>query len=229
MYGMIKQAEKEKNGELGKFRFISKEEGTAKALISGEFYDDAGELIQTNFNNILIRIDSEGERAVLAQEEGENLNNPNLNLENLAVQNILLYPPFDTTIQNYDIEISNNINELNILAIPENEQSKVEILGNSNLKEGNNRIIITVTSLAGERREYIINGYKRNSEEEQIYLENKEKEQEQLKEIYKTQHLSNNKNDSKQQENKIYIGAIIVVVFAVIGSIITFRAYKKYH
>ena len=36
--------------------------------------------------------------------------------------------------------------KLNILAKPENEKSKIEIVGNSNLKEGENIIKIKVTA-----------------------------------------------------------------------------------
>lgn len=52
------------------------------------------------------------------------------------------------------------IQKLNILAKPENEKSKIEIVGNSNLKEGENIIKIIVTAEDGTTtRTYKINAY----------------------------------------------------------------------
>lgn len=122
-------------------------------------------------------------------EEGMAQNNPNLNLENLAVENILLYPPFEPFTLNYDIEIPNDMETLNILAIPESEQSRVAIIGNTKLKEGQNKIRIIVTSISEEKREYIINAHKRNKQEEEKYIQDKEMEIQQLEEIYETYDL----------------------------------------
>ena len=130
-----------KNGELAKFTFRAKEEGIANFNIDGEFYNNVPELIQTEFKGSSVQI---GKETVIEQndvisvekvnfENSEHmttgLEKNNTDLETLAVQDILLYPPFDKMIKEYSIEVSENIKKLNILAIPENENAKVQIIG----------------------------------------------------------------------------------------------------
>ncbi len=69
----------------------------------------------------------------IANNNTENTNMVNTNLEILAIENVLLYPPFDTNVTKYDIEISNETSKLNILAVPENEKASVQITGNDDL------------------------------------------------------------------------------------------------
>lgn len=75
-----------------------------------------------------------------------NIELANNNLEILAIENTLLYPPFDMANTNYKAEISSKLDRINILAIPQNESGVVKINGNSNLKQGNNLITIVVTA-----------------------------------------------------------------------------------
>ncbi len=75
-----------------------------------------------------------------------NIELANNNLEILAIENTLLYPPFDMVNTNYKAEISSKLDSINILAIPQNESGVVKINGNSNLKQGNNLITIEVTA-----------------------------------------------------------------------------------
>lgn len=55
------------------------------------------------------------------------INLSNSNLEILAVEGGLLDPPFDSNITEYSLEVNNNIKNLNILAVPENENAKIEV------------------------------------------------------------------------------------------------------
>ena len=104
----------------------------------------------------------------------DNVEAANTNLETLAVEYYTLSPEYNANVTNYNVEISNLTNDLNILAIPEDEDAKVDISGNKNLKTGNNKVIISVTAENGiTKKDYLINVYKRNEEEE------KENEQEQ--------------------------------------------------
>ena len=53
-----------------------------------------------------------------------------------------------------------DIKKLNITAKPENEKSKIEIMGNENLKEGDNFIKVIVTAEDGKTiKTYKINAY----------------------------------------------------------------------
>lgn len=104
----------------------------------------------------------------------DNVEAANTNLETLAVEYYTLSPEYNANVTNYNVEISNLTNDLNILAIPEDEDAKVDINGNKNLKTGNNKVIISVTAENGTtKKDYLINVYKRNEDEE------KENEQEQ--------------------------------------------------
>lgn len=157
----------------------------------------------------------------------DNIKKANTNLETLAVENILLNPPFDNSITEYDIEISNKLNRLNILAIPENEKAKVSIYGNNNLKEGNNRIKINVTAENGTTKKiYNINAYKRNDEEEKEYIEEKEKNKEELEEAYNIEYTINKNDSDKIHKNKS--GIILMAIFFILVLMLIIFVYKKY-
>ena len=127
----------------------------------------------------------------------------NTNLETLAIENVLLYPAFATDITNYNAEVSNSLERVNLLAIPENEEATLEIKRDDILKEGNNEIRIIVTAANGyTKKEYLINVYKRNSEEEKNYKEGQKENQEKLNEIYETLKLSNNEQEQNQENQE---------------------------
>lgn len=167
-----------------------------------------------------------------------NLELANTNLEILAIENILLNPPFENSITKYNVQISNETTKLNIFAVPENEQGKVEIKGNDNLKEGNNVITITVTAPNGiTKRDYIINAYKRNLEEEEKYKKEQEENKEKLEEAYEIEKTSMETKSESEENNKtknnymiISVIGIIAIIVAVIGGIYYKKKYldKKY-
>lgn len=182
-----------KDGEISNFKFKSKQSGNAQFSIEGEFYDSTGKIIQTDFQNIQVFISEKEEETsdVIYEEELEYLKPNNTNLEILAVENALINPTFDSNIVNYDVEVSNETNSLNIFAVPENENAKVEIMGNEELKEGENLIKITVTGENGvSKKIYQINAKKRNQEEEEIYEEEQKENKEKLESIYQTEKIS---------------------------------------
>ena len=104
----------------------------------------------------------------------------NADLETLEVENDALNREFYNNITNYKIEISNDTNKLNILAIPSDIDATVQIAGNDNLKEGNNNINITVTAEDNiTTKKYNINVYKRTVSED---IEYEKQEQERIEE-----------------------------------------------
>lgn len=86
-------------------------------------------------------------------------NNANLEKLVLSVGNI----DFNKDVTTYYIEISNDIEKIDVEAVPESKDSKVEIIGNDNLSLGYNQIKILVTSSRGNTKEYIINVTKSDS------------------------------------------------------------------
>mgnify|MGYP005798596403 FL=1 len=312
-----------KTGELIKLKFKAKANGLANFVVSGQFYSENGQLIETDFKELQVevgkketkltsdeqgtdtnksnadlkslRVDIEGivptfdknvkqyylniqntinNIDVLAVAENPkssieitgntnlkdglnvisikvvsedktqeniyninvtktaNLDTANTNLETLAIENVLLNPPFDNTITHYDIEISNSTTQLNILAVSENENASTSISGNNDLKEGNNQIVISVTASNGFTKKYfIINAYKRNVQEEEQFINEQEMQQKKLEEAYEIEQTSKVEENISEEanNNKWYIiGGIIVtiIVISIIG-IIYFKKKKS--
>lgn len=57
----------------------------------------------------------------------------------------------------YKITVPNNVDRLEISAVPANDSSTVKIKGNDKLKEGNNTIVVEVTDKNGFTKSYMIN------------------------------------------------------------------------
>lgn len=312
-----------KTGELIKLKFKAKANGLANFVVSGQFYSENGQLIETDFKELQVevgkkeakltsdeqgtdtnksnaelkslRVDIEGIVPTFAQDVKQyylnirntinnvdvlavaenpkssieitgntnlkdglnvisikvvsedktqeniyninvtktaNLDTANTNLETLAIENVLLNPPFDNTITHYDIEISNSTTQLNILAVPENENASTSISGNNDLKEGNNQIVIAVTASNGfTKKDFIINAYKRNAQEEEQFINEQEMQQEKLEEAYEIEQTSKVEENISEEanNNKWYIiGGIIgtIIVISIIG-IIYFKKKKS--
>lgn len=156
-----------------------------------------------------------------------NLELANANLETLAVRQGALEPEFESNITKYRAEIANEIDRIDILAIPQKEKATVKILGNGEMKEGNNKIEIIVLAENGTTsKKYEINVYRRNLEEQQKYeeerqyqakklsaiLEEKEENQNQTNE-QNADKIANNQGEQKRN-NKFFIilPAIIIII-----------------
>ena len=166
------------------------------------------ENLQNGLNLIKVQVTSPDKTSssiyLINVTKTDDIESANTNLETLAVENYLLYPAFDTTNTNYNVEVGNNIEQINLLAIPENENATVEINKNDILQEGNNRIRITVTARNGfTKRDYNINVYKRNSEEEAKYQEEQKNNQEKLNQIYEVKKISNEQEQNKENQEEI--------------------------
>lgn len=125
-----------KNGELDKIVFKAKDNGMANLVISGEFYTDKAQLIQTKFDSIQLQIG--GEETALeiqAKEEiGDNKETNNANLEQFRVDIEGITPEFKSDIYQYDLTVSNEVNNIEVLAIPENPNAQIEVTGNTRIK-----------------------------------------------------------------------------------------------
>ena len=312
-----------KTGELIKLKFKAKANGLANFVVSGQFYSENGQLIETDFKELQVevgkkeakltsdeqgtdtnksnaelkslRVDIEGIVPTFAQDVKQyylnirntinnvdvlavaenpkssieitgntnlkdglnvisikvvsedktqeniyninvtktaNLDTANTNLETLAIENVLLNPPFDNTITHYDIEISNSTTQLNILAVPENENASTSISGNNDLKEGNNQIVISVTASNGfTKKDFIINAYKRNVQEEEQFINEQEMQQEKLEEAYDIEQTSKLEENILEEvnNNKWYIigGVIIAIIIITVLEIIYFKKKKS--
>ena len=141
-------------------------------------------------------------------------------METLAVEYFDLTPEFDKNITNYSSEVSDEVNKLNILAIPSDESAKVQIAGNENLKVGDNQITIRVTARDGiTNKKYYINVHKRSEEEE---IQVKEEQQNIIEEANVVLEQMNNENNKiENSEADIESNDINVMdrIIAIIGSL----------
>lgn len=190
---------------------------------------DGNNNLKEGLNIITIKVISEDKTQTnvytIQVTKTANLESSNTNLEILAIENVLLYPQFGANVTNYKAEISNDISDLNILAVPENEKAIVEVIGKNNLKEGNNLVSVYVTALNGiSKREYKVNVYKRNQEEETKYQEAVKDNQNKLEEIYDAEKTNDELSIQEDENHKrnIIIGVLVIVSFFVI-----FLIYNK--
>lgn len=153
-----------------------------------------------------------------------NLELANANLENLAVDSYFLEPEFNSSVTNYNIEVSNDIDKLNILAVPQNINASVNILENENLKEGNNEIKIIVNAQDKiTKKEYILNVYKRSIREDMEYINERQIQIERLSEILEENVENQNKNNEiiENKNNDDYLvnndkRNLLIIIFAII-------------
>lgn len=82
--------------------------------------------------------------------------NNNAYLSKLQVNQEGLTPKFNKTKTNYAITVGENVDSLKVTATPEASTSKVSVTGNTNLKNGDNKIYITVTAQDGTKKVYTI-------------------------------------------------------------------------
>lgn len=123
-------------GELSKIVFKAKDNGIANLVISGEFYTDKAQLIQTKFESIQLQIGGE-ETALEIQakeEKGDNNEANNANLEQFRVDIEGITPEFKSDIYEYDLTVSKDVNNIEVLAIPKNPNAQIEVTGNTRVK-----------------------------------------------------------------------------------------------
>ena len=69
-----------------------------------------------------------------------NLETANANLETLAVREATLEPEFDNNITQYKLEIPNEVDKIDVLAIPQRENAKVRVSGSGEMQIGDTKI-----------------------------------------------------------------------------------------
>lgn len=199
------------------------------------------ENLKEGLNKILIEVTSSDNTSrsvyVINVTKTDNREAANANLETLAIKNIDLEPIFETNILNYKASVANDVESINILAVPEKIEGKVEISGNTEIKEGDNNVTIKVIAPNGYTyKNYIINVHRRTKEEDVKLEEEQKANKEQLNEILEEkgieflsteQEIENNvenKNYEKDNKRVIIIGFVIVIV---VGMFIIYKMKNK--
>lgn len=67
-----------------------------------------------------------------------------IGLAKLEIENLELDPEFNSDVYEYKSTLKENLNKLDIIAIPAKEDANIEITGNENLQEGENIITVIV-------------------------------------------------------------------------------------
>ena len=193
------------------------------------------ENLKEGLNIIKVQITSEDNSSstsyIINVTKTNNIEDANTNLETLAIQNYLLYPNFDNTVTNYNVEVANDTDNINLLAIPEDEEAKIEIDKNDKLQEGNNTIKITVTAKNNyTKKAYKINVYRRNENEEKEYKLEQEENKELLNNIQKTstnQEDNNNQKQTEEQNKDIYLILTLIISFIFMIVFLKIKRNKK--
>ena len=148
----------------------------------------------------------------------------NSNLETLAIENVMLEPIFDVSILNYKASVPNSTENLNVFAVPENINGKVEITGKDNLKERDNLVKVRVTAPNGYSfKDYIVNVHRRTQEEDKIFEEEQIANSEKLNSIIDEKglgFLSNEQDVENEEENKNNQSNNYRMIFIVLGLIV---------
>ena len=176
--------------------------GKANVQVSGN------KNLKNGLNRIEIDVTSEDKsernKYTINVTKTSNEQNANADLATLAIENYVITPEFDANGTNYSANVSNNTSNLNILAIASDMNAKVNITGNTNLKYGNNKVIITVTAENGiTSKKYNINVYRRNNNEQAEYEKERQEAIEQANTVLKQMSTENLHGNDEIESNTV--------------------------
>lgn len=180
--------------------------------------------IQIGENRIVITVTAENGSAreyYINVTKTENIQLANANLENLAIENTNLIPEFNPDVTEYKVTIEEDVQNLNILAVPQIENATVVITGNENLQPGENLISITVTAINGTTSKvYNIVAVKGNIEIETVDEDN-EQDGNIEEPIENNQiNIENTNDEDKKKSNIKLIIVILIIILLLIGTIV---------
>ena len=198
--------------------------------------DDIVEIVgNSNFKNglnkieVIVRSSVSNKKKVyyIYVTKTANKEKANALLETLALENAILNEELKEEQTYYSAELANDVDSLNILAIPESEKARVEIIGNKSLQIGHNMISILVTAENGfTTRQYQIDVYRRNADEEKKKKQNDIAMAQRVNELLNAQEEagSNAVRISTVKENRsngrngmiVLIGIVIIVIIVCI-------------
>lgn len=106
---------------------------------------------RVTFNGSTAYISSE----YLTTEKPEEKSN-NSALKELTLLQGTLSPEFSKDVKEYTVQVGKDVTELQLDAIPEDEKAKAIVEGNTDLKDGENKVTITVTAEDGSTTVYTL-------------------------------------------------------------------------
>lgn len=185
-------------------------------------------------NTIDIKVESEDKTKTSIYKiyvtRTDNIDAANANLETLAIREGTLTPEFSNNMTQYQVEIPNGIENINILAIPQIENATVKILGNDKINVGDNKIQVIVTAENGTTiKKYYINVHRRSETEETEYHIEEELQAKKLSSIMQEDNIeekieSSNQVEETELKNKNI--ALIIIVAIILIVLVAFLVYK---
>ena len=194
------------------------------ANIKADVKISGNENLKKGLNTIKILVTSEDKTKrkeyIINVTKTNNVDSANTDLETLAIENVILIPEYQANITDYSVEVSKDTNELNILAVPSDEDARVEIIGEKRLKTGDNSVKIVVTARNGiTTKDYKINVHKRTDNEEvlkkQEQIDKMEESNQIMKQKEKEEGLEKIENEEETKQDKHNVISIIGVVLAI--------------
>ena len=132
----------------------------SKVEITGNENFKVGEI-----NTVEIKVTAEdGSIRIYSLNVTRSTTSSKTDLKDIIIDNADLSPKFDPNNQDYTTKVDGKTDKLDIKANPSDSSSKVEIIGNENLKEGHNTVLIKVTDKDGFIKYYSIDVEKEKQE-----------------------------------------------------------------
>lgn len=95
----------------------------------------------------------------------------NAHLKSLKISPASLSPSFEKNILEYSTSVGYDTEKLVVVALPEDDKATIRIKGNDLLKEGENKVIVSVIAESGKVIEYTIDVLRESAPEEGLDIE----------------------------------------------------------
>lgn len=133
------------------FKFITSDSKATVNVIGNENFK-VGEV-----STVQIEVTAEdGTKRIYTLNVNRTTDGSDNKLKDLVIGGVSLNPGFDPDVLEYEVKIDGDTDKLDINAVPENSDCTVEIIGNENLKEGSNTVLVKVTDKNNFTRYYTI-------------------------------------------------------------------------
>ena len=148
----------------------------------------------------------------------------NANLSSLTVKDVELAPNFDRNVINYAIEYPQELEKLEIEAIPEDDDATVSIIGNEHLTEISQTIEINVTAKDGQTiKTYYIIAKKAGME-----VENPEGKETNVENIVAEE--TNRESETKKETSEnipLKVMSIFIIIIVIIAFVLIIKFFMK--
>lgn len=169
---------------------------TSLSFVDGvKIHGEKGKEMSFSSNSLEIRVKNKREASGISS------------LSFLEVEEAALKPAFSRSIFQYEVQVGEEVEKLNIKALPTDENAKITVAGNGKFKEGKNLVKVIVTSEGGFESNYeILVDRKKQGivKEEKEKERNPEKIEEKAeKSLEKEKEKFQEKGDEKEDEGSL--------------------------